>query len=670
LWQRRFAGSDAIVGQAIRLDGQPHVVIGVLPAGLRFVEFPRAPDIWLPLGSDPFADRRFAPTASMGAVAHLRAGVTREQAQAAMATLAQKIGREFPPLREWTLRLRPMRDQIAADRKPMLLALLGGVGVVLLITCANLANLMLARGSAREREIAVRLALGASRGRIARQLFAESLLLAGAGGIAGMLVAQWGTDALAAIAAGEPNPFVPWRVGVQDLSPDVVTLLFAAAVSTAAAVLFGLGPAWRASGVGPSAPLRDLMRGSGGRDRSRQFLIGTEVALSVVLLTGAALFARSFVNLSRVETGFVPEQAVALDVPLSSGSYAEPQRTVAFADRLTARAAALPGVRAAGAATLVPLGQAPSTDFRIESAPEPEAGREPRTEYAAVTPDWFKAAGIRIVEGRGFTSADDAEATRVAVINRTMATMYFGGQNPVGRRFALSTEALRFPAPNRPPVHDFPSAYRTIVGVVADVRQNAIEGAPAAAMYMPFAQAPDRALTLVVRAEGDPQALGSALARAVHAIDASQPVGQLRTLTSIVSAATDDSRFRARAMAALSGVALVLALLGIYGVVAYAVSQRTREIGIRIALGASRRHVVRLGVGAGLLPALAGTAIGLPVAALTARAIQSWLYRVDPIDLATFTAVTVVLIGVSVAASWIPARRAARIEPSAALRAE
>ena len=669
LWRRRFGQSDAIVGKSIRLDGEPHIVVGVLPATFRFVEFPRAPEVWLPLGSDPFRERRFAPVASMGAIAHLRAGVTFDLAQIDMSELARQIGRDFPPLREWTLRLRPMRDQLAADRRPVLFALMGAVGLVLLITCANLANLLLARATAREREIAMRLAVGASRARVTRQLFTESLVLSGIGGIAGFVVAQWSTEVLAALAAGEPNPFVPWRVATEDLTPDLVTFGFAVALSTAAAILFGLGPAWRVSGIAPGVCGHDLMRAS-GHQRSRRFLIGAEVAVSLVLLTGAALFAKSFLNLAHVDPGFAPEHALALDVPLSSGNYADPQRIIAFADRLSARVAALPGVRAAGAATLLPLGQAASTDFRIEGAPEPEAGREPRTEYASVTPGWFTAAGVRLVEGRRLTQADDARATRVAVINQTMARTYFGGQDPIGRRFALSTEALRFPAPNRPPIHDFPSAYRTIVGVVADVRQNAIESAPAAAVYVPLAQAPDRSLTLVVRADADPQALGRSLARAVHAIDATQPLGALRTLESIVAAATDDSRFRARAMAALSALALTLAVVGIYGVVAYSVGQRTREIGIRIALGASRRHIVRVSVGAGLGPALIGVAVGVPLAGLVAQTIRSWLFGVDPVDATTFGAAALILVTASAAASWIPARRAARIEPAVALRTE
>lgn len=251
-----------------------------------------------------------------------------------------------------------------------------------------------------------------------------------------------------------------------------------------------------------------------------------------------------------------------------------------------------------------------------------------------------------------------------------MARVYFEGRNPIGQRFALSTEALRFPAPNRPPILDFPSAYRTIVGVVADVRQNAIEAVPAAAVYMPLAQAPDRALTLVVRADADPPALGRSLTRAVHAIDAAQPVGAPRTLESIVAAATDDSRFRARAMGVLSALALGLALVGIYGVVAYSVGQRTREIGIRIALGASRRHIVRLSVNTGLVPALVGAAAGVPIAALTANAIRSWLYGVDPVDAMTFAGVAMLLVTASAAASWLPARRAAQIEPTMALRTE
>jgi predicted permease len=669
LW-RRLGGRPDIVGSRLLLDGAPHTVVGVLPSTFRFVDAPRAPDVWLPLGSDPFRDRRFAPVASMGIVARLRDGVPIERARAELAERAHAIGREFPPLRGWTLLVESFRRQLTGGRQPLIVALAGAAGLVLVIACANLTALLMVRTAARERELAVRRALGASRGRLVRHLLAESLLLAAGGGIAGVLAAAWTSDALSALAGGAPTPFVPWRVLAEDVQVERTTIMFTLLVSAAAGVLAGLGPALSASRAA-ALPGTVRLGAAGSASGARSALVAVQVALSLVLLTGASLLGRSFAELAAIDPGFVAEHAVAAELALPASAYPEAAAIVSFFEAVSERLTSLPQVNAAGAGTLLPLaGVPPSTDIRIEGEPPPEPGREARAEYSAVTPNWFAAAGVRLVAGRLLLGGDDAGAPRAAVINEALARAYFPERNPLGQRLALSNEALKFIARDRPPVHDFASAYRVIVGVVADVRQGTLEAPPAPAVYVPLAQRPERHLTMVVRGRGDPHALAAALRDAVREIDSAQPIGDVRVLEDVLDAATGDSRRRAQFTGALALLALLLAAIGVYGVVAYAAAQRTREFGIRIALGAQSGDILRLSARQGLLPALAGAALGLPAAAAAAAAIGALLFGVPPFDLPAFVVALALLGTVVAAAAWWPARRATRVDPARALRVE
>jgi putative ABC transport system permease protein len=399
-------------------------------------------------------------------------------------------------------------------------------------------------------------------------------------------------------------------------------------------------------------------------------LVAVQVTLSLALLTGAGLLARSFTALIAVDPGFTPSHALAIDCALPAGKYAQPERIAEFYRALVARVSALPGVIAVGASDRLPLtGPPPSSDLRIEGQPAPEPGREPRAEYAVVTPGWFKAAGVRVLRGRAVTPSDDRDATPVALINEALARTYFPGRDPLGKRMALSNEAVRFVARDRPPVLDFPGAYRTIVGIVDNIRPELqVPGRPA--MYVPLAQRPGRRMTLVLRAIGDATNLAEAVRRSVRELDSVQPIAQVRMLADVVDAATEQSRFRAQLTSAVGLVGLLLAALGVYGAVAYAAAQRTREIGVRMALGARASDIVRLSAGEGIRPVVIGAIAGVPAAALVAVAIRGLLFGVEPFDPVAFLLAAITLLGVTGVACWVPARMALRVDPVETLRAE
>jgi len=668
LWQDRFAAADDVVGRSLSLDGDAYTVVGILPSSFRFVDYPRSPDVWLPLGSDPFQARRFAPMAAMGIVAHLAPGATVETARAELGAIARAIGRDFPPLRDWTLIVRTSREQLSAARQPLVLALTGAATLVLLLACTNVAGLLLIRASGRDRELAVRTAVGASPARIVRLLLTESVILSVGGSLCGLLVAEWTRDVLATLVAGDHSPFVPWRLAPSDLALNPAAVVFAVLLAVVTGVMFGLVPALQSR---HATPLKDGSRLTSRRGRWQAALVAVQVALSLVLLTGAGLLTRSFAALAAVDPGFVAAHAIAVDLALPARAYGDPARIVAFADRLTVRVQASPGVAAAGASDQLPLtGPVPPSDFRIEGGAEPEPGKEPRTQYSSASPGWFQASGVRLARGRFFTASDDALAARVAIINDAMARKYFAGVDPLGRRIALSNEALRFVAPDRPPIHDFPAAYRVIVGVVADVRAQALDAGAQPALIMPLAQHPTRQLTFVVRTADDPRLAAAAVADAVHDIDPAQPIAGTRTLEDVVAAATGESRLRAQLTAAFAVLALLLAAIGIYAAVAYAVAQRTFEIGVRLALGARSAHIVGLSARHGLVPAAIGLVVGLPCAGLAAAALERLLFDVPAFDRLTFAAALAILLGLAAVASWVPARRAGAIDPIRALRVD
>jgi putative ABC transport system permease protein len=673
LWDRRFGSRRSVAGATIALDGSTVDVIGVLPSGFRFVNAPREPDVWLPLGLDPFRDRVYARGANaLGVVGRLRPGVDAATAQRELTTIATDLEREFPSFnRGTTLRLVSLRDQATLGVRQGLLILLGAVGLVLLIGCANVANLLLARASSRHQEIAIRAALGASRGRLVGQMLCESVVLSLAGGAAGLLLASWLVEVPAAVPLAAPNVFVPYATQPDQVRIDGVVLAFTLGVSIGTGLLFGIVPALRASRPSLYSALATRGPGSGdpARVRTRQLLVVAEVALALTLLVGAGLLLRSFANLRAVDPGFRADHVLTVDLNLPRSRYAAASRQEQFFDALIERVAALPSVQSVGGIEELPLsGPQQTSDFRIIGAAPPPPGDEPDAAYASVTPGYFSAMSLQLTRGRVLGAADRALAPRVAVINEAMARRFWPNENPVGKRLALSIESLRFDRPNAPPTLDFEGSAREIVGVVADVRASAIADPAMPALYIPFAQRPVTDLTLTVRTTGDPTRLVAPIRSAIRALDPDQPVSGVAAMADIVAASVQQPRNRTTLIAVFAVVALLLAAIGVYGVMAYAVTERTREIGVRVALGASAGDVLHLIIRGALGMTSIGVAIGLLGGVAASRLLGSLLFGVQATDAATFIAAAVAIMAVAALASWLPARRASRVDPAVALR--
>ena len=686
LWDRRFTGRRSVEGATLTLDGVTRAVIGVLPASFAFVNAPREPDVWLPLGLDPFRDRIYARGATaLGVVAKLRAGVPPTAAQNELTAIAVDLAREEPTFnRGWSLNLVPLREQAVGTVRDGLLMLLGAVALVLLIGCANVANLLLARASSRHQEIAVRAALGASRGRLVAQMLTESVLLSVAGGAAGLFVAAWLVELPAAVPLAAPSVFVPYTAQPDDVTLDGTVLAFTLGLSILTGLIFGLAPALRASKPSLYSALSARGHGSGdpARVRTRQALVVAEVAVSLTLLIGAGLLLRSFVTLRSNDPGFRPDHVLAVDIDLPASRIASDSRREQFFDALLGRVAALPSVVSVGGIEQLPLsGPQQTTDFRILGAPPPAPGDEPDVSYASVTPGYFDAMSLALVRGRLLGAQDDARSPRVAVINETMARRFWPNDDPIGKRLALSIESLRFDRPNAPPRLDFEAGAREIVGVVADVRSSGMAEAPLPASYVPFAQRPVGNLSIAVRMrcaravqrDGamtgcDPMRLVPPIRAAVRALDPDQPISAAVAMSDVVAASLREPRDRTTLLSAFAIVAVLLAAVGVYGVMAYGVTERTREIGVRVALGAAGPDVVRLVVGGALRMTAAGVVLGLAGGVVASRLLASMLYGVTPIDLPTYVGAPLIIFGVGVLASWLPARRAARVDPASALR--
>jgi len=673
LWDRRYGRRRSVTGATITLDGNTLDVVGVLPASFRFVNAPREPDVWLPLGLDPFRDRVYARGANaLGVVGRLRTGVEAAQAQRELTAIAADLEQRFPEFnRGTTLQLVSLRDQATLGIRAGLLILLGAVALVLLIGCANVANLLLARASSRYHEIAIRAALGASRRRLIAQLLAESLVLSVAGGTAGLLVAAWLVELPAVVSLSVPSVFVPYATHADDVGLDGVVLAFTFGVSLVTGFLFGIVPALRASR--PSLYSALATRGHASSDptrvRTRQLLVVAEVALALTLLVGAGLLLRSFANLRAIDPGFRADHVLTVDLNLSRSRYEAPTRQAQFYDALIDRVSALPGVRSVGGVEQLPLsGPQQMTDFRIIGAPPPAQGDEPDVTYGSVTPGYFSSMALVLRRGRVLNASDGATAPRVAVINEAMRKRFWPNENPVGKRVALSIEALRFDRPNAPPRLDFEGAAREIVGVVADVRASAIADPALPAMYVPFAQRPVSNLTLAVRTGGNPVWVINPIRAAVHALDPDQPVSSAAAMSDIVAASVQQPRDRTTLIGVFALVAVLLAAIGVYGVMAYGVNERTREIGVRVALGADTGDVVRLIIRGAFGMTSLGVVLGLAGGFVTSRLLGSLLFGVETTDLPTFLGAAVVILLVAALASWLPARRASRVDPAVALR--
>ena len=666
-WQRRFAGDPQVLGRSITLDGRAYRVVGVMPPRFDFPLFwAHDVQLWAPLPLGARAASREGQ--SLRVLARLRPNVTIESARAEIAALTTALEREYPGTNR-DVTVTPLRDLVVGDVGPALLVLLGAVGFVLLLACANVAHMLLARASARERELTIRVALGASRARIVRQLLTESLLLGLLGGAVGLGLAGWGVHALVALGgAGLP------RAGEIGLNPRVIA--FTLLVTVATALIFGIAPALRASRTRLAGALREGGRGTTGgarQQRLRNALVASEFALALVLLAGAGLAIRTFLALRDIDPGFEPRGVVTMVVSYPGASVGAPDHRVTFMTDLIQRVDALPGVARASAVNHVPVvGDLWGTRFFIEGRAEPKPGDAPGAAYRVVLPGYFAAMGIPIRSGRDVAPTDRLGAPAVVVINEYMATKHWPGESALGRRITL----------DRPGAN---TQWMTVVGVVKNAVRADWAAPPSEEIYVPWLQessyltstAPHVSyMSLVVRADCaarphcDAASLVPALRTAIWSFDRNLPITEVRTMDQAVSEANARPRFTLVLLAAFAGVALVLAAVGIYGVMTYAVSRRLHEIGVRLALGAEPFAVVRMVVREGMSVALTGAAIGIAGALLLTRSMSGFLYGVRPADPLTFVGVSLVLIVAALLATYLPARKASRTDPLLALRTE
>jgi putative ABC transport system permease protein len=646
LWQSRFAGNPAIVGQTVTLSGRNCTVIGIMPPGFHFLN--TQIKAWLPLQLEPTTDWRKSGR-FLRSVARLKPGVTASQAQAELDTIAKQLEIAYPDFNKgWGVNLVPIHEQIVGDIRPVLLVLLAAVAFVLLIACANVANLLLSRAASRQKELALRAALGADRMRLIRQMLTESVLLAVMGGVLGVLLAYWGIQLLVAFAPDN----IP---RLHEITIDTRVLAFTFGVSLLTGLVFGLVPALQSSRPDLNGALKEGARGSSSGHRLvRNLFVVSEMALALVLLVGAGLMLRSFSQLHQVKTGFDAENMLTMRVQLPSAKYGQPQQRADFFKRAEERLAALPGVKSVGAISYLPLtGLATSTSFNVATKPLPPS-ESPGTEVRPITPGYFRAMGIPLVKGRAFDERDGANS-RVLIINETLARKFFPGQDPIGQRLIISWE---------------PEVADEIIGVVGDIKETALEQEPNPAVYWPYPREPYPFMNFVIRAAIDPATLSAAATREIHALDPDQPVADVRTLDQVVAKSIARPRFNALLLAVFAGVALVLASVGIYGVMNYSATQRTQEIGIRMALGAKPGDILRLVVGHGMKLTAAGIAIGVIASLALTRVMTNLLFGVTATDLPTFLGVSTLLTAVALLANYIPARRATRVNPVVALRCE
>ena len=649
-WRRRFGAEPDIVGSRILLSGVPHTVVGVVPAQLRLE---RPVDVWTPLATDSTRPRRADFLTVFG---RLRHGVPLDRAQQEMTTIMRRLEAQYPESNAgWGAEVVGLREQMIGEIRPALLVFMGAVGLVLLVACANVANLMLARAAGRTREVTIRSALGASRTRLAGELLLESMLLALLGGVLGLLLALWGIEGLRSL-----GPDTIPRVDEIGLDPRV--LGFALALSLVTGLLFGLAPVWRMARrnlhEGLAGGSRSVAGGS-GIQRARSALVLGEVALAFVLLAGASLLLRSFERLQQVDPGFAADQVLTARVTLPRISYPEEERWLAFGRGLLARTATEPGVRSAALVSDAPLGDSPPYgSFEIQGGETPPPGAVQDAAVFTASATYFETLRIPLVRGRLFEESDRAGGQDVALVSESAAQRYWRGRDAVGTR-------ITFGDPSDPEVR-----WMTVVGVVGDVLHDRLNEQAYPQIYVPFEQSPERSMVLVARTSGDPLAMVPAVRRAIEGLDSDLPLADVSTLEERKVVSLARPRVNATVLGGFALAALVLAAVGIYGVVAYGVVQRTRELGIRMALGAGGSTLLRMVIRQGMMPVLGGMAVGLVGALAGGRLLRGLLFGVGTGDPATLTLVTGFLVAVALAAMYLPARRASRSDPMLALRVD
>ena len=657
LWQRRFGSDPHIIGRTIRLDATGYTVVGVLPQGFSFSipDYYESRDLWVPIVLPRDNSERGHKYLSV--IARLKQGVTLGRAEQDMSVITERLAREYP--REMTgfgVKLTPLHEQIVGDSRLVLLLLFGAVCFVLLIACANVANLQLARSSTRQKEIAIRTALGASRGRLLRQLLTESVLLASIGGTLGLMLASWGIGLLTALGPAGAGTVV---------TVDSTVLTYSLGLSFITGILFGLAPASQPAPTRLSEPLKEGGRNSAASEsglRLRRLLTVSQVALSMILLIGAGLLIRSFVGLLQVDPGFETKNVLTARFNLPKYSYPEATKQAAFYTQIMARIKALPGVTAVGATDELPptMGRHVNTFFIEGRAPIDESDQSVAVQDRLTTADYFRAMGIPLIAGRAFSETDDGSATPVALINQTFARRFFLNESPIGQH-------LRFGSVN---------PWITIVGIVGDVRGFGLDKQPKSEIYLPYQQQrwlpynPLPQMHLVVRTAGDPNGVAAAVLGSVRELDKDLPLPKAQTMETVLATSIAERRSNMLYLGGFALIALILTGVGIYGIVSYSVAQRTQEIGIRMALGAQRKDLLQMVLRQGARMIAAGLALGLAGSLALGRVISTLLFGVKATDWPTYLAVALTLVLVSLLAAYVPARRAARVDPLVALRYE
>jgi len=661
-WRQHFGGDPNVLGRTIELDRRLHTVIGVMPPGFRYPIESDPAEFYVTIAQDAATSDGSKPVTTergmhrLEAIARLRAGVTIEQVQADLSTIAANLEKQYPNTNSfYGVRFKPLREELIGDVRAALYVLFGAVICVLLIANANVANLLLVRASVRGKEIALRAAVGASRTRIIRQLLTESVVLAGLGGVGGLLVAQWGTAGLI--------KFVPQNIPrITDIKLDSAVLVFTLLVSLATGIIFGLVPAWQASHVDLNASLKSGTRTGAGEHKAglRNGLVVGEVALALVLLICAGLLIQTFSKLGHVQPGLRTDRLLTASVQLPNASYPKNENIIAFWDRFLQDVRTLPGVASASAILSLPLsGDNLVTDFDIEEHPLPE-GQRPGANARIIATDYFQTMGIPLLQGRAFDRTEKMNSTPVVIVNERFASKYFPGQNVIGKHITPGFSA-----------DDSGEKMREIVGVVGNVKHSSLKDEDSPELYLPRTQLPTEMMSVVIHTSvSDPAALTSAIRRELAGIDPAIPLNNVRVFDQYISRSLARPRFNAFLLSIFAGSALLLTAIGIYGVMAYSVAQRTNEIGIRMALGAAQSHIFRLVVGQAMTLVAISIVIGLGGAFAATRLLNSLLFGVSAWDPFTFSAIVILISLVAFLATWVPARRAMNLDPMVALRYE